>query len=93
MNNITFGSTYKIPMSQWGINNTKKLQLKNLVSSYNGVVTKGKDSFAVVSISDKKDIGFIRKLSKIGSFQYEMFEGEKIPKDSLLSYIKNARKI
>ncbi len=93
MNNITFGSTYKIPMSQWGINNTKKLQLKNLVSSFNGVVTKGKDSFAVVSIPDKKDIGFMRKLAKIGSFQYEMFEGEKIPKDSLLSYIKNARKI
>ena len=60
MNNITFGSTYKIPMSQWGINNTKKLQLKNLVSSFNGVVTKGKDSFAVVSIPDKKDIGFMR---------------------------------
>ena len=33
MTNISFGSTYRIPVSQWGINNTKKLQLKNFISS------------------------------------------------------------
>lgn len=93
MNNITFGSTYKIPMSQWGINNTKKLMLKNLVASHNGLVTKGKDSFAMLSIPNKKDMTFIRKLRKIGYFQFDMFEGEKIPKDSLELYIKTARKI
>lgn len=89
MTNISFGSTYRIPVSQWGINNTKKLQLKNFISSNNGIVTKGKDSCALVSISDKKDMNFIRKLKKLGFFEYEMFEGEKIPKESLEEYIKN----
>ena len=74
-------------------NNTKKLMLKNLVASHNGLVTKGKDSFAMLSIPNKKDMTFIRKLRKIGYFQFDMFEGEKIPKDSLELYIKTARKI
>ena len=86
MSEISFKSTFKIPVSQWGINNTKKLQLKTLVGSYNGIVTKGKDSFAVVSIPDKKDMKFIHNLRKIGYFQYGMCEGEKIPKESLLEY-------
>lgn len=64
MSDISFKSTFKIPVSQWGVNNSKKLQLKSLVSSYNGVVTKGKEQTALVSISDKKDFGFIRKLKK-----------------------------
>ena len=91
MTNVNFGSTYKIPVSQWGINNTKKILLKNLIASHNGIVTKGKDSYAIVSIADKKDIGFIRKLSKIGYYQYKKFEGENIPKDKMEYYINSLR--
>ena len=48
MSEISFGSSYKIPVSQWGINNTKKLQLKSLIGSYAGKICgKGQDSFAV----------------------------------------------
>ena len=39
MSDISFKSTYKIPVTQWGINNTKKLQLKSLVESNNGIIT------------------------------------------------------
>ena len=92
MTNINFGSTYKIPVTQWGINNTKKVQLKNLISAHNGLVTKGKDSYALVSILDKKDLNFIRRLREIGYYSFEKYEGEKIPKDSLELHIKNARK-
>ncbi len=87
MQEISFKSTFKIPMSQWGINNTKKLQLKSLVASYNGIVTKGKDNYAVLSIPDKKDKGFLYKLRSLGYFQYQQCEGEKIPKESLLEYV------
>lgn len=88
MSEISFKSTFKIPMSQWGINNTKKLQLKSLVGSYNGIVTKGKDNYAVLSISDNKDKGFLCKLRRLGYFQFEQFKGEKIPKESLIDYVK-----
>ncbi len=82
MSEITFGSSYKIPLTQWGINNSKKLQLKSLIGSYGGKIGgKGQDSFAVVSMQDKKDMGFIRKLRKIGYFQFEMFENSDFPEN------------
>lgn len=87
MSEISFKSTFKIPVSQWGVNNTKKLQLKSLVASYNGIVTKGKDSYAALSISDEKDMTFLRKLTKLGYSQFEKISGEKIPKESLIEYI------
>ena len=87
MSEISFKSTYKIPVTQWGINNTKKIQLKSLINSYNGIITWKKDKFAVVSIPDKKDLGFIRKLMKIGYREYKQFVGEKISKDSLVEYV------
>ena len=87
MSEISFKSTYKIPVTQWGINNTKKIQLKSLINSYNGIFTGKKDKFALVSIPDKKDLGFIRKLMKIGYREYKQFVGEKISKDSLVEYV------
>ena len=87
MSDISFKSTYKIPVTQWGINNTKKLQLKFLVESNNGIITGKKDKFALVSIPDNKDMGFIRKLMKIGYREYKQFVGEKISKDSLVEYV------
>ena len=91
MSEISFGSTFKIPVSQWGINNTKKIKLKSLVGAYNGIVTKGKDNYAVLSIPDKKDKNFLYKLRSLGYFQFEQFEGEKIPKESLLDYVANVK--
>lgn len=87
MSEISFKSTYKIPVTQWGINNTKRIQLKSLINSYNGIITGEKDKFALVSIPDKKDLGFIRKLIKIGYREYKQFVGEKISKDSLVEYV------
>ena len=87
MSEISFKSTYKIPVTQWGINNTKKIQLKSLINSYNRIITGKKDKFALVSIPDKKDLGFIRKLMKIGYREYKQFVGEKISKDSLVEYV------
>ena len=82
MSEISFGSSYKIPVSQCGINNSKKLQLKSLIGSYAGKICgKGQDSFAIVSMQDKKDMSFIRKLRKIGYFQFEMFENSEFPEN------------
>lgn len=91
MSEISFGSTYKIPVVQWGINNTKKLQFKALIGSYSGEICgKGTDAFALLSIPDKKDLTFVRKLQKIGYNDYLQIEGEKIPKNKLEAYVNNA---
>ncbi len=82
MSQISFKSSYKIPVSQWGINNTKKLQLKSLVSSYAGKFCgKGQDSFAVLTIPDKKDMNFLRKLRKLGYYQFEMYDNADFPEN------------
>ena len=90
MTDVSFKSTYKIPMTQWGVNNTKKILLKSMISSYpNGIITKGKDSCALISIPDKKDTTFLRKLRKLGFLEFKQMEGENIKKDSLVDYVKN----
>lgn len=94
MTEINFGSTYKIPLSQWGVNNTKKTQFKALVSSYgNYCIKTGKDQYVLVSMADKKDLNFIRKIKKLGYFAYEMFKGENIKKDMLEKYVQTAERI
>lgn len=91
MTEISFGSTYKIPLKQWSVNNTKKTQLKTMISSYgNYLIKSGKDPYALVSIADKKDMNFMRKLKKLGFFAYQMFEGENIKKEALEKYIQTA---
>lgn len=82
MSEISFGSSYKIPVSQWGINNTKKMQFKSIVGSYAGkIVGKGNDSFAVLSIPDKKDRSFIEKIRKLGYYKIEMFDNADVPEE------------
>ena len=89
MTEISFGSTYKIPLKQWGVNNTKKM-----VSSYgNYLIKSGKDPYALVSMANKNDLNFIRKLKKLGYYAYQMFEGENIKKDALERYIQTADRI
>lgn len=82
MSQVSFGSSYKIPVSQWGINNTKKMQFKAIVGSYAGKICgKGKDSFAVLSIPDKKDRSFMDKIRKLGYYQLEVYENNSFPEN------------
>lgn len=90
MSDISFKSTFKILVNQWGVNNTIKIQLKSLVSSYlNWLITAGKDKLALISIPDSKDFSFLRKLRKIGYNEFDKFEGENIKKASLEDYVKS----
>lgn len=88
MTEINFGSTYRIPITQQGINNSKKIQLKSLISSFNGLVGTGNTGYARVSIPNSKDESFIRKLKHIGYRVYQIFEGENIARNKIDDYIK-----
>ncbi len=89
MSDISFGSIYRIPISQAGINPAKKARLKELIESYpNGLIGKSKVGHARVSIPDSEDASFIGKLRKIGYKVYQKFEGENIDREELDVFIK-----
>lgn len=89
MTEINFTSTYRIPITQAGVNAAKKARLKELIQSYpNGLIGNSKVGNARVSMPDSEDATFIQKLKTIGYKVYQKFEGENIPKDEIDVYIK-----
>jgi hypothetical protein len=89
MTEINFTSTYRIPITQAGVNSAKKAKLKELIESYpNGLIGKSKTGNARVSIPDSEDGKFIGKLRKLGYNIYQKFEGEDISKENLDVFIK-----
>ena len=88
MTEINFGSTYRIPITQQGINKAKKVQLKSLIDSYGGLVGTGNTGYARVSMPNSKDEFFLRELKKIGYKVFQEFEGENIQRKNLDDYIK-----
>lgn len=89
MTDINFTSTYRIPITQAGINSAKKAKLKDLVLSYpNGLCGNSKVGNARVSIPDSEDANFVQKLKRIGYKVFQKFEGENIDKEELDVFIK-----
>lgn len=89
MTEINFTSTYRIPITQAGVNSAKKAKLKELIQSYpNGLIGNSKVGNARVSMPDSDDENFIRKLKGIGYKIYQKFDGENIPKENIDAFIK-----
>lgn len=90
MNNISFGSIYRIPITQAGVNNAKKERLRTLIESYpNGLIGKSKTGQARVSVPDSEDSKFEQKLKTIGYKVFQKFEGDNIPKEEIDSFVKS----
>lgn len=90
MNNISFGSIYRIPITQAGVNNAKKERLRTLIQSYpNGLIGKSKTGQARVSVPDSEDSIFEQKLKTIGYKVFQKFEGDNIPKEEIDSFVKS----
>ena len=89
MTEINFTSTYRIPITQAGVNSAKKAKLKELIESYpNGLIGNSKVGNARISVADSEDASFIAKLKKIGYKVYQKFEGENISKEEIDVFIK-----
>lgn len=89
MKNINFGSTFRIPVSQPGINSAKKERLKQFISSYeNGLIGSSKTGYARVSIPNSEDENFVRRLRQLGYKIFQKFDGENIPKNQVDRFIK-----
>lgn len=88
--NINFGSTYRIPITQPGVNNAKKDRLRELTNDYDGLISSSKTGAARVSLPNKLDSEFEKKLKGIGYRQYQKFDAENLPKEKIDEYIKKA---
>ena len=89
MFDISFGSTYRIPITQSGVNNAKKERLRTLIESYpNGVIGKSKTGYARVSVPEELDNTFESKLKGIGYKVFQKFDGHDVSKDNLDLFIK-----
>ena len=90
--NISFGSTYRVPITQPGVNNAKKVRLRQLADEYNGLIGSSKTSALRVSLPNKLDAEFEGKLKKIGYKQYQKFDAENLPLDKIDTYIINCQR-
>lgn len=91
--NVNFTSTYRIPITQAGVNNAKKEKMKAFVSSLpNSIVSNQKSGYARVSIENCRDEYFESRLKGIGYRVYQKFPAENISKWDIDDYIKEALK-
>lgn len=88
---INFKSTYRIPITQAGMNSAKKKALKTMVSEYeNSLVGNGNTGFARVSVPQAEDNAFVQKLKQIGCKIYQVFDEHNLNKSKIDEYIKDA---
>ena len=84
MTEISFKSTYRIPLVEQGITQAKRESLKKTASRYqNTLFPKGNNGFVRVSIRKKLDEGFEQKIKQSGFKIFQRFERHNIPKTTL----------
>lgn len=86
---ISFGSTYRIPVTQAGVNSSKKEKLRTLIESYpNGSIGKSKTGYARVSVPEELDNSFEAKLKGLGYRVFQKFDAHDLSKDDMDKFIK-----
>lgn len=95
MSEVSFGSTYKIPLVEQNISRAKRQALKDMASKYQNVLyPKGEQGNVRVSIRKRLDEGFEQKLRRIGFKVFQKFERHNVPKTDgqMDEYIKEEAK-
>lgn len=92
---VSFTSTYRIPLVEQNVSSAKREALKKMASKYQNVLyPNGNQGNVRVSIRKKLDADFEQKLRQIGFKVYQKFEKHNVPKTSnrMDSYIKSELK-
>ena len=80
-NNLSFESTYRIPLIAQNISTAKRDALKKMASMYQNVLyPAGNQGCVRVSIRKRLDEGFEQKLRQIGFKVFQKFERHNVPK-------------
>ena len=91
MTQVSFGSTYRIPLVEQNITPSKREALKKMASRYQNVLyPSGNNGYVRVSIRKRLDEGFEQKLHQIGFKVFQKFERHNVPKTdgAMDQYIK-----
>lgn len=81
MNQISFQSTYRIPLVEQNISPAKRQALKKLASKYQNVLfPNGNNGHVRISMRKRLDEGFEQKLKQIGFKVFQKFERHNVPK-------------
>ena len=84
MNEITFGSTDRIPLVERNITQARRDGLKKMVSAYQNVLyPKGNNGYVRVSIRKRLDERFEQKLHQMGFKVFQKFEKHNVPKTQI----------
>ena len=89
---VTFKSTYRIPLVEQNITPAKREALKKMAKGYQNVkFPKGNNGYVRVSIRKRLDEGFEQKLRQIGFKVFQKFERHNVPKtyEQMDMYIKD----
>ena len=85
---VSFGSIYRIPITQPGVNSAKKERLRELADKYDGLIGRDNKSSARICVPNELDSTLEKDIKDIGYRAYQKLEGEYVPKSELDSYIK-----
>ena len=95
MQEISFTSTYRIPLVEQNVSTAKRQALKKMASKYQNVLyPSGNQGNVRVSLRKRLDEGFEQKLRQIGFKVFQKFEKHNIPNtnNKMDNYIKEELK-
>lgn len=93
MTQVSFTSTYRIPLIERKVSVAKRQALKDLASKYeNHLYPNGNKGCVRISIPEEQDGQFEQKLRQIGFKVFQKFEQHDVSYDKMDSYIKQALK-
>ncbi len=81
MNQVSFGSTYRIPLVEQNVSSAMRENLKTMADQYQNVLyPKGNNGYVRVSIRKRLDYSFEQKLKQLGFKIYQKFDRHNVPK-------------
>lgn len=90
--NVSFGSTYSIPISAEGINRAKKEKLRKFISTFeNGLAPSASSGNCRVSIAKSEDTRFEQQLKQLGYKIWNKFDFHSLNKNEIDECIKKAK--
>lgn len=93
MSEVSFQSTYRIPLVEQNITVSKREALKKMASKYQNVLyPTGNQGYVRVSIRKRLDNLFEQKLKQIGFKVFQKFDRHNVPKTDgqMDTYIKDS---
>jgi len=87
-----FKSTYRIPLTQAGVNPAKKEALRDFLEKEwptHSFVPSSNGGYARISVRSKADPTIIEKLKQLNFRDYQIFEKHNVPKEKMDEYIRD----